>query len=657
MRMRGFNRQVLLAGVASMSDDTRKTVHDTMVERLPLDDICGQLEAFVNGTRHHSVTTRSRDATTRRLVAAINHGVKAFREAKTERRGKIAALRSAQLHAGLGSWRLKSADSSVSWASDMHVLFELDQESIRPDLDLTIQLAQVSDRQKLKRALDIARRRGHITSCDWRSRGAARGSRWFWTEFRPERDESGAVIAIQAVCQDITPPKPGMNPMARQDLLTGLANRAGLCEDLRKVVGDAKAAGAQIAVLCFDLDDLNRINDIHGYSAGDEVLREVARRLERQSRETDLIARLESDEFVIVQTSGEQPASARALASRLLNAFAEPFSLSDSVQERLSASIGIAFYPDHANAPDALLLRASYALGQAKQGGRNSYTIYNPAMEHDQRTRHRLEQDLRLALQRHEFRLVYQPLFTAQNRGVTGFEALLRWTSAEHGAVPPDIFIPVAERMGLMSELGEWVIREACQEAARWTVPLRIAVNVSPAQIHQDGLAEKIQVILRQTGLPPDRLEIEITETLLLKNTESTIATLQRIRALGVQIAIDDFGTGYSSLATLRAFPFDKLKVDRSFIRDLGQTADALAIVEAILGLSRGLRLPVVAEGVETEIQADILRSCGCDQLQGYLLGHPMPIEGFVQLVGAAVPAMVVAPQQCRVLNASTSAA
>ena len=640
-----------------MSGDIGKPAHATMIERLPLDDICGQLEAFASGAQHNPVTTRSRDATTRRLVAAINQGVKAFQAVKNDRRGRIGILRSAQPHAGFGSWRFKVANCSVEWSDDMHALFESDAESIRPDLDLTIQLAQASDRQKLKRAFNIAQCRGHITSCDWRSRGAARGSRWFWTEFRPERDASGAVIAVQALCQDITPPNPGMNPLARQDLLTGLANRAGLFEDLRKAVEDAGAAGAQIAALCFDLDDLNRINGIHGYGAGDEVLREVARRLKRQSRETDLIARLESDEFVIVQTSGDQPASARALASRLLNAFAEPFNLSDTVQEQLSASVGIAFCPDHANAPDALLLRAAYALAQAKQGGRNSYTIYNPEMEQNQRARHRLEQDLRLALQRHEFRLVYQPLFTAQNRGVTGFEALLRWTSAVHGAVPPDVFIPIAERMGLMSELGEWVIRAACEEAARWTVPLRIAVNVSPAQIHQDGLAEKIKTILHETRLAPDRLEIEITETLLLKNTESAIATLQRIRALGVQIAIDDFGTGYSSLATLRAFPFDKLKVDRSFIRDLGQTADALAIVEAILGLSRGLRLPVVAEGVETEIQADILRSCGCDQLQGYLLGHPMPIEGFVQLVGAAVPAMVVAPHQCRVLNASTSAA
>lgn len=606
-----------------------------MIERTPLEDICGQLEAVISGARQNPVRTKSRDSTTRRLVAAINRGVEVFQQAKNDRRGGIRALRSAQMHVGFGTWRFHVADSSVDWLDDMHALFDTDKDAIQPDLDLTIQLAQAPDRQKLKRALTIAQRRGHITSCDWRSRGAARSSRWFWTEFRPERDTHGSVIAVQALCQDITPPKPGMNPMARQDLLTGLANRTGLSEDLRTMLADAETADARIAAICFDLDGLNRINDIYGYSAGDEVLREVARRLDRHSRDTDLIARLESDEFVIVQTNGDQPAAARALAERLLKALAEPFHLSVVAEERLTASIGIAFYPEHASTPDALLLRAAYALGQAKQGGRNSYTTYNAEMERTQRARRRLEQDLRVALQRHEFRLVYQPLFTAQNRGVTGFEALLRWTSAEHGNVPPDIFIPVAEQAGLMSELGEWVIREACREAASWAAPLRVAVNVSPAQVQEDGLPDKIQAILRETGLPPERLEIEITETLLLKNTQGTIETLQRIRDLGVQIAIDDFGTGYSSLATLRAFPFDKLKVDRSFIRDLGQTADALAIVEAILGLSRGLRLPVVAEGVETETQAAILKSCGCDELQGYLLGHPMPIEGFVQFIGA----------------------
>jgi diguanylate cyclase (GGDEF)-like protein len=619
---------------------TGKSAPDGMMERAPVEEICGQLDSIIDGTRQRRITTKSRDLTIRRLAAAMNRGVQAFEQVKSGRRNGIEALRAAQLQGGFGSWLLRLADHSVDWSPEMHALFETDSDAIRPDLEMTMRLAQTADRQKLKRALDIARRRGHIASCDWHSRGGGRGSRWFWTEFRPERDAKGAVITVQALCQDITPPKPGTNPMARQDLLTGLANRAGLSEDLRKLAADAES---QIAAICIDLNNLNRINDIYGYEAGDEVLREVAHRLVQHSRDGDLIGRLDSDEFVFVQAGLDQPASALSLAEHLLQALAVPFILPDKAKERLTASIGIAFLPDHANTPDALLLRAAYALGQAKQSGRNSYTIYNAEMERDQRVRHRLEQDLRIALQKREFSLVYQPLFTAQSRGITGFEALLRWTSLEHGVVPPDVFIPIAERTGLMSEIGEWVIREACREAVRWIVPLRIAVNVSPAQIHRDGLADKIETILRETGLSPDRLEIEITETLLLKDTRSTIGTLQRIRDLGVQIAIDDFGTGYSSLATLRAFPFDKLKVDRSFIRDLGQTEDALAIVKAILGLSRGLHLPVVAEGVETETQAEILKSCGCDQLQGYLLGYPMPIENFVELVGTPAPMVPVA--------------
>jgi predicted signal transduction protein with EAL and GGDEF domain len=304
-------------------------------------------------------------------------------------------------------------------------------------------------------------------------------------------------------------------------------------------------------------------------------------------------------------------------------------------------------HPDDAETPEGLLSHAGQALDQAKRCGRNGLALYDRRMEQDQRARYRLEQDLRLALQKQELKLVYQPLFAAESRVVTGFESLLRWSSAEHGAVSPDVFIPIAEANGLMGEIGEWVLRAACKEAARWAIPLRIAVNVSPVQIQQGGLAETIEAILQETGLSPARLEIEITETILLKDTERAISTLQRIRRLGVQIAIDDFGTGYSSLATLRAFPFDKLKVDRSFIKDLGETHDALAIVEAILGLSRGLRLPVVAEGVETEAQVEILRRCGCDEMQGYLLSHPLPIDRFIELVGPPIPAAVPALEHC----------
>ena len=606
-----------------------------MIERVAIEDVCVQMESMTEDAKQKPLITKSEDGTIRRLVASINRKLNRSGPAKIDRQGGIMALLSARPQDGSATWLLQVADNAVEWSAQMHALFEMDGEEIQPDLDLTLQLAQSVDRPKLKRALEDARSHGRVTSCDWRSRSGGRGARWFWTEFRPECEAGNKVTVVHATCQDITP-RTGIDGPGRQDFLTGLANRAGLTEALSKIIADAGRADIRIAALCFDPDGLRTINDLYGYGRGDEVLREIAKRLNLYSRDTDLIARLESDEFVIIQVGGEQPGAALALAERLLAALTEPFNLSCRAQEQLTASIGIAFCPEDADAPDTLLLRAAYALNQAKQNGRNGFAVYSSEMEQDQRAKLRLEQDLRAALRHGEFRLVYQPLFTAETRGVTGFEALLRWTSPEHGVVPPDVFIPIAERIGLMHELGEWVIREACREAACWTMPLKIAVNVSPTQIHQGALADKIKAILKETGLASHRLEIEITETILLKNTETAIATLQRIRDIGVQIAIDDFGTGYSSLATLRAFPFDKLKVDRSFIRDLGQTADALAIVEAILGLSRGLHLPVVAEGVETEEQAEILRRCGCEELQGYLLSKPLPREKLRDLVDKA---------------------
>lgn len=607
------------------------------LSRSEIEDICRQISSIDANSKENAIITASPDLTTRRLADVTNRSFRALQRTAAGARTELEALQSVQLLAGVGTWRFLIGDRRVEWSDTMHRLFGTDKETICPDLDLTLQLAQTTDRTGLKRALDFAQHRGEITSCEWRSRGLGRDSRWFWTEFRPEHNAAGSIIAVRALCQDITRQKTALDAiglLVRQDTLTGLGNRAALSEELRKLFAAADAAHQKIAAICFDLDGLKTINDIHGYSAGDDVLQEVARRLGHHSRDTDIIARLGSDEFVVIQTGGDQPLAAQSLAERLLKSLAQPYQVSDIAEEHLTASIGIAFYPDDAGAPDALLQHAANALGQAKRDGRNRSALYDPTMEQDQRARLRLEQDLKAALQRQEFSLVYQPLFSTENRFITGFEALLRWDSPEHGRVAPDIFIPIAERIGYMGQIGEWVIRKACKEAAQWLTPLRIAVNVSPVQVQEGGLADTVEQVLRETGLQPDRLELEITETLLLKDTERAINTLQRIRQLGVQIAIDDFGTGYSSLATLRAFPFDKLKVDRSFIKDLGQTTDALAIVQAILGLSRGLRLPVVAEGVETEVQAEILKRFGCDELQGYLLGHPLPIERFSQITG-----------------------
>jgi len=326
------------------------------------------------------------------------------------------------------------------------------------------------------------------------------------------------------------------------------------------------------------------------------------------------------------------------LAARLLESVMEPMVPPGLHEIALSASIGIGLYPR--DAPDALTLlaRADRALNWVKRDGRNNFAFYATTMERDDQLRQRLEHDLRLALHRAEFALVYQPVVCAHRHVVSGFEALLRWHSPTHGTVPPLHFIPLAESIGLMGQIGAWVLRTACTEAASWQNKLKIAVNVSVVQFQQGRLPDLIEQVLQETGLEPGRLEIEITESMLIRETDRTLEVLRRIKALGVRIAMDDFGTGYSSLATLRTFPFDKLKVDRSFVQDLaeppnGEPAGPLAIINAILGLGRGLRLPVVVEGVETEAQAEILRRCGCDQMQGYLLSRPLPIERFAATI------------------------
>ena len=412
-----------------------------------------------------------------------------------------------------------------------------------------------------------------------------------------------------------------------------------LRDRLNEAVARAQQAGGTLAVLCLDLDRFKAVNDLHSHAAGDHLLCEVAARLGRSVRGTDTVARLGGDEFVVLQDDPGQPEAAGALAGRLLAVLSEPCGLGvHGAEGMVTASIGIALFPGDGTDPETLLHNADTALYQVKCKGKNGSAFFCAEMDSKQRERRAMERDLRQAVARGEFALDWQPLSAAGGGTVTGFEVLLRWRHPGRGLVPPDLFIPMAEACGAITAIGEWVLHEACCEAARWAAPLQVAVNVSPLQMKRgEAFAALVEQALADSGLDPSRLVLEVTEGVLVRESGRGLAALRRLKALGVHVVLDDFGTGYSSLAALRAFPFDKLKIDRSFIAGMGPAADRqdAGIVQAVLGLARSLGLPVVAEGVETEAQLRVLQAAGCEEVQGWLTGHPAPIASFAHLTGA----------------------
>ncbi len=411
--------------------------------------------------------------------------------------------------------------------------------------------------------------------------------------------------------------------MARHDALTDLPNRTMFRERLEYELKRIKRGDA-LAVLCLDLDHFKSVNDTLGHPVGDELLKVVAERLRRCIREPDTIARLGGDEFAIIMTGMHAPTDPVVLAKRIRQAVIKPYIL-DGHQILADISIGISLAPIDATEPDLLLKNADMALYGAKADGRGTYRFFEPEMDARMKARRELDMDLRKALANGEFRLHYQPLVNIQNNEITAFEALLRWNHPIRGLVPPAEFIPIAEETGLIIPLGEWVLRGACQETANWPTNIKVAVNLSPAQLNSRNFTDVVVNALAASGVSANRLQLEITETVLLQNTFNTLATLQKLRALGVQIALDDFGTGYSSLSYLRSFPFDKIKIDRSFIQDLMTGAEPLAIVHAIAGLAKSLNMTSTAEGVETKQQLEALQALGCIEMQGYLFSHARP--------------------------------
>jgi diguanylate cyclase (GGDEF)-like protein len=417
--------------------------------------------------------------------------------------------------------------------------------------------------------------------------------------------------------------------MAHYDALTNLPNRVLFREHLVKALENADRE--KLAVLCIDLDRFKVVNDTLGHPVGDAVLRAVGGRLQASARPTDLVARLGGDEFAIVQAGTEQPSGATALATRVIAEIEKPFEL-DGHHVVIGASVGISIAPNDASDPDKLLKNADMALYRAKSDGRDSWRFFEPEMDARMQARRAIEIDLRRALARGEFEVYYQPLIALKTEKITGFEALLRWHHPERGMVPPMEFIPIAEEIGLIGQIGAWVLKQACLEAAKWPDDIQIAVNLSPAQFRHRAVVLDVVAALGAAGLPARRLEVEITEAVLLQDTESNIGILDELRSLGVSISMDDFGTGYSSLAYLQKFPFDKIKIDRSFVHELDRR-ESIAIVRAVTGLGSSLGMKTTAEGVETQQQLRQLKEEGCTEVQGYLFSRPVPAAQAAQLL------------------------
>jgi diguanylate cyclase (GGDEF)-like protein len=422
--------------------------------------------------------------------------------------------------------------------------------------------------------------------------------------------------------------------MALHDALTDLPNRVLLNERLEHALTRVRR-GDMLAVHLLDLDHFKTVNDTLGHPVGDKLLKMVAERLRALLRETDTIARMGGDEFAVLQMGIAQPADATVLALRIVETVSAPYDL-EGTQVVIGTSVGIAVGPADGTSPDQLIRNADLALYRAKGDGRSTYRFFGPEMDAQMQVRRSMEHDLRKGLAAREFELHYQPVVNLASDEISGVEALIRWRHPEKGLIPPSTFIPVAEEIGFIIQLGEWAIREACRTARSWPDDIRIAVNLSPVQFRNPGFLAIVVSALSASGLSPDRLELEITEGMLLQDGEATLNTLYQLRALGVRIAMDDFGTGYSSLSYLQSFPFDKIKIDRSFVKDIADGVGSLNIVRAVAAMANGLGMTTTAEGVETQEQLDTVRAEGCTEMQGFLFSKPLPVDDIARLLLAA---------------------
>ncbi|WP_284757000.1 EAL domain-containing protein [Agrobacterium sp. fls2-241-TYG-188a] len=439
---------------------------------------------------------------------------------------------------------------------------------------------------------------------------------------RAQKDMRGLTEELQAATLELQANNVRLEHDAYHDALTELPNRAFFRKELDERLGVKDARTATILLL--DLDGFKDINDTLGHDVGDALLQAVGIRLSSSRAKSDMICRLGGDEFAVI-SSGMSEEDAVVLADALIDEISQPYNLGE-LEIKIGTCVGVVVSDDATNA-DELFKRADLALYEAKRMGPGSASVFKVHMQQQLTEKRSFEADLQLALQNNEMEVYYQPQMLTKTREICGFEALLRWTHPVRGRVPPSDFIPVAERTGLIHSLGKWAMDTACQEAKSWKGDLKVAINLSPVQFHSTTLIQNVVNALEKSGLDAHRLELEITESVLLNRSEQTLETLAKLKDVGIKIAMDDFGTGYSSLGNLRGVPFDKIKIDQSFLRDVATDTDAMAIVEFVVGMARSLRMTTIAEGIETQEQFDCLTRLGCDQMQGYLIGRPAPAE------------------------------
>lgn len=471
-----------------------------------------------------------------------------------------------------------------------------------------------------------------------------------------EQDSAGRSLAVAqepmagggwvATFEDITERRrteARISYMAHHDALTDLPNRVSFQERLQQALEEHAVTSQSVAILYLDLDQFKQVNDTLGHPAGDALLKKVAARLQSCVRHCDLVVRLGGDEFAILQIGAEQPASAVALSERVVEELGRPHDI-EGHRVVAGTSVGVAIASSGLNSADMLIKSADIALYRAKAEGRGKFCMFEDAMEAEMQARRAIESDLREALGRSELEVFYQPLINLESESACGFEALLRWRHPERGMISPAVFIPIAEELGLIVAMGEWVLNRACADAAAWPGHLKVAVNLSPIQFQSPGLVASVRHALLMSKLPASRLELEITESALLQDSQTVLAVLHELGALGLRIALDDFGTGYSSLSYLRSFPFSKLKIDQSFIKDIAFRADCEAIVRSVNDLARTLGMTTTAEGVETDEQLERLRQVGCTEVQGFLFDRPRPVAEIAQWFSSSRAAATTSP-------------